>query len=117
MTYRSAIRVVLAVGLVAALVETAVRSAAFDGAARRGACRPGGCDGCGLAPLLAAARSEGPPEQAVKAGPPRGDLLIADFEGDTWGDWKTKGEAFGKGPAKGTLPGQMPVSGFKGERL
>lgn len=45
------------------------------------------------------------------------DLLIADFEGETYGDWKVEGEAFGQGPAKGSLPGQMPVSGFKGERL
>ncbi|MCW5554945.1 MAG: glycoside hydrolase family 32 protein [Verrucomicrobiae bacterium] len=45
------------------------------------------------------------------------DLVIADFESATYGDWKTTGEAFGPGPARGTLPGQMPVSGFKGERL
>ncbi len=37
----------------------------------------------------------------------RGDLLIADFEGDDYGDWRAEGEAFGPGPAKGTLPGQM----------
>ena len=45
------------------------------------------------------------------------DLLIADFEGDTYGTWKVEGEAFGPGPAKGALPGQMAVSGFEGERL
>jgi sucrose-6-phosphate hydrolase SacC (GH32 family) len=45
------------------------------------------------------------------------DLLIADFESTTYGDWKSTGEAFGPGPARGTLPGQMQVSGFKGERL
>src|SRR5262245_3387694 len=45
------------------------------------------------------------------------DILIADFEGDTYGDWKTTGEAFGPGPARGTLPGQMPVSGFLGKGL
>lgn len=45
------------------------------------------------------------------------DILLADFEADTYGNWKTTGEAFGPGPARGTLPGQMPVSGFKGERL
>lgn len=33
------------------------------------------------------------------------DLLIADFEGDTYGDWVVTGDAFGKGPARGTLPG------------
>ena len=45
------------------------------------------------------------------------DLLIADFEGETYGEWKVEGEAFGPGPALGTLPGQMPVSGFEGQRL
>lgn len=45
------------------------------------------------------------------------DILIADFEGETYGKWKAEGEAFGAGPAKGTLKGQMPVSGFKGKGL
>jgi sucrose-6-phosphate hydrolase SacC (GH32 family) len=45
------------------------------------------------------------------------DLLIADFECETYGDWKATGEAFGPGPAKGTLPGQMPVDGFEGKGL
>ena len=45
------------------------------------------------------------------------DILIADFEGPDYGDWKVTGEAFGPGPAKGTLPGQMPVSGYKGKGL
>lgn len=45
------------------------------------------------------------------------DLLINDFEADNYGDWKVEGEAFGTGPAKGTLPGQMQVTGFAGERL
>src|SRR5438105_8875882 len=48
---------------------------------------------------------------------PADDILIADFEGDTYGDWKTTGEAFGPGPAKGALKGQMPVSGFQGKGL
>src|SRR5438552_19102921 len=47
----------------------------------------------------------------------RSDILVADFEGDTYGAWKTTGTAFGKGPARGTLPGQMPVSGFLGKGL
>src|SRR5450759_309258 len=46
-----------------------------------------------------------------------GDLLIADFEGDDYGAWKVTGEAFGPGPAHGTLPGQMQVDGFKGKGL
>ena len=45
------------------------------------------------------------------------NIVIADFERDDYGDWKADGEAFGPGPAKGTLPGQMHVSGYKGERL
>ncbi len=32
---------------------------------------------------------------------PGGDLLIADFEGTDYGDWKTTGDAFGPGPARG----------------
>ena len=46
-----------------------------------------------------------------------GDLLIADFDGQTYGEWKTTGEAFGPGPAPGTLPGQMAVTGFQGKGL
>lgn len=46
-----------------------------------------------------------------------GETVIADFEGETYGDWKVEGDAFGKGPARGTLPGQMEVSGFAGHGL
>jgi fructan beta-fructosidase len=53
----------------------------------------------------------------VSAAADRPDVLIADFEGDTYGDWKTTGQAFGNGPARGALPGQMPVSGFLGKGL
>ena len=60
-------------------------------------------------PLLAA---------APLAAAERLDILVADFEGDTYGEgWKTTGTAFGKGPAKGTLPNQMPVSGYLGKGL
>ena len=45
------------------------------------------------------------------------DILIADFEGTNYGDWKVEGTAFGKGPAKGTLGGQMEVTGFQGKGL
>lgn len=45
------------------------------------------------------------------------DILVADFEGDDYGDWIATGEAFGSGPARGTLPGQMPVKGFEGRGL
>ena len=45
------------------------------------------------------------------------DILINDFEAPDYGDWMVEGKAFGTGPAKGTLAGQMHVSGFEGERL
>jgi sucrose-6-phosphate hydrolase SacC (GH32 family) len=45
------------------------------------------------------------------------DLLIADFESADYGSWRTTGEAFGRGPARGTLPGQMHVDGFQGRGL
>jgi fructan beta-fructosidase len=45
------------------------------------------------------------------------DIVIADFEGPDYGDWKAEGEAFGPGPAQGTLPGQMTVSGYDGRGL
>ena len=45
------------------------------------------------------------------------DRLIADFEAADYGLWKVEGTAFGKGPAKGTLPGQMEVTGFLGKGL
>ena len=45
------------------------------------------------------------------------DIIIADFESENYGQWKTTGEAFGPGPARGTLPGQMRVDGFKGRGL
>jgi len=45
------------------------------------------------------------------------DILIADFEGDDYGNWKVTGEAFGAEPARGTLPDQMDVSGFEGKGL
>ena len=43
--------------------------------------------------------------------------MIADFESDGYGAWKTEGTAFGEGPAQGTLRNQMQVSGFLGKKL
>ncbi len=43
--------------------------------------------------------------------------VIADFEQDSYHGWTAQGEAFGTGPAAGTLDGQMAVSGFQGIRL
>ncbi len=45
------------------------------------------------------------------------DILVADFEGANYGVWTVTGEAFGSGPAHGTLPGQMEVSGYLGKGL
>ena len=45
------------------------------------------------------------------------DILINDFEAADYGDWKVEGSAFGAAPAKGTLTGQMHVSGFEGKGL
>ncbi|MCL1919884.1 MAG: GH32 C-terminal domain-containing protein [Kiritimatiellaeota bacterium] len=46
-----------------------------------------------------------------------GDIIVAAFEGEDYGAWTVEGTAFGKGPARGTLPGQMKVSGFIGKGL
>lgn len=51
-----------------------------------------------------------PPEE-------RDPIVLADFEGDAYGQWTAEGEAFGDKPAGGTLPGQHEVSGFEGEGL
>jgi sucrose-6-phosphate hydrolase SacC (GH32 family) len=46
--------------------------------------------------------------------PDRPDIVVQDFEGANYGDWKATGGAFGSGPAHGALPNQMPVDGFLG---
>ena len=48
---------------------------------------------------------------------PRPPIVLADFEGETYGDWQVEGEAFGKGPARGTIGRQQAVSGFAGKGL
>ena len=45
----------------------------------------------------------------------RPDILLADFEGDDWGGWTAEGTAFGSGPARGPLRGQVEVSGYLGD--
>ncbi|MEH0551175.1 GH32 C-terminal domain-containing protein [Streptomyces sp. B21-101] len=52
---------------------------------------------------------------------PTGETL-ADFEGSSTytspiGDWTTTGDAFGTGPAQGTLPNQQQVTGYLGNGL
>ncbi|MFM7249953.1 MAG: glycoside hydrolase family 32 protein [Planctomycetaceae bacterium] len=51
------------------------------------------------------------------ADAPRPDIVVADFEGDSYGDWKVEGTAFGTAPARGALAGQMAVDGFRGRGL
>ena len=43
--------------------------------------------------------------------------VIADFEAENYGDWKTTGAAFGPGPAQGRLGDQNPVDGYLGHGL
>ena len=45
------------------------------------------------------------------------DRVLFDFEGPDYAGWAVEGKAFGKGPARGTLPNQMPVGGFQGAGL
>lgn len=52
-----------------------------------------------------------------EAGQEERDILIDDFERAEYAPWTTEGEAFGPGPAEGTLPNQMPVTGYRGKRL
>jgi len=52
---------------------------------------------------------------ALQQGRP--DIVFEDFEGDDYGRWTATGTAFGKAPARGTLPGQMAVDGFHGRGL
>lgn len=47
----------------------------------------------------------------------REKIILADFEGDSYRPWQATGDAFGKHPARGTLPGQQKVSGFQGQGL
>jgi fructan beta-fructosidase len=42
------------------------------------------------------------------------DVVVADFEGHDFGDWKSTGTAFSHGPALGDLPGKLQVSNYVG---
>lgn len=58
-----------------------------------------------------------PPQNLSAQTATRPDIMIADFESETYGDWKVKGAAFGSGPATGTIKQQGTVTGFEGKRL
>ena len=42
------------------------------------------------------------------------DIVINDFEGSGWGDWKTTGDAFGTGPTQADLATKLDLMGFNG---
>lgn len=42
------------------------------------------------------------------------DIVIADFESDSYGEWRVEGKAFGLGPTEGH---KLQVSGYQGSRL
>jgi hypothetical protein len=46
----------------------------------------------------------------------RPDIIFEDFE-SKYENWQVEGDAFGKEPARGTLPNQQHVSGFLGHGL
>ena len=62
--------------------------------------------------VAGSARAVKQPAQSTR--PP---IVLADFEQADYGDWKAEGEAFGQGPARGTLTGQQTVAGFQGKGL
>ena len=45
------------------------------------------------------------------------DLLVADFEGDSYGEWRIEGKAFGKRPAIANVRPRNRVTGYKGKGL
>lgn len=45
------------------------------------------------------------------------DLLIADFEGDTYGDWQIEGTAFGTRPSRANIVPKCKVTGHQGRGL
>jgi beta-fructofuranosidase len=53
----------------------------------------------------------------VPAAQTSDDILIADFEGDTYGDWKATGDAFGRRPARANVRPGNRVTGHQGQGL
>ncbi len=71
-------------------------------------------DGEGRTVLVHSAAEAPPPKVTGKIRP---TIVLADFEGTSYGEWTVTGKAFGTGPAPGTLPEQQEVSGFRGKGL
>jgi len=46
-----------------------------------------------------------------------GDIVLADFEGGTYGDWKATGAAFGSAPSTSTMPNGKKIEGCSGKGL
>jgi len=61
--------------------------------------------------------TEPPPPEEREPVKERPTILFEDFEGDDYGAWQVEGDAFGKKPARGTLPNQQDVSSFRGKGL
>lgn len=125
MTHISILRPIIAIALLGSVVESGSRLLQQDKLNGRPYCRLGDCTCDPVVSALDSARGDGRTaaefdrtNAALAADSAKDDdLLLADFEGEMYGDWKTTGEAFGPGPARGTLPNQMPVSGFLGKGL
>ncbi|MBI4579876.1 MAG: hypothetical protein HY718_09250, partial [Planctomycetes bacterium] len=47
----------------------------------------------------------------------RRESVFASFDSDNYGTWTVEGNAFGRGPSRGTEAGQNPVSGWTGPGL
>ncbi len=46
----------------------------------------------------------------TEMAPPKGNILIADFEGSNYGGWKATGTAFGKRPARANVSPRSKVT-------
>ena len=68
--------------------------------------------GDGVTTVLGGIQQTAPPSESS-----RKPIVLADFEGADYGGWTAEGEAFGAGPAGGTLQNQQRVTGFRGKRL
>lgn len=57
-------------------------------------------------------------EGASEDGPARPDIVVEDFEKETWEGWEVEGVAFGAGPvAKGDIPAYQTITRLHGERM